>query len=445
MSDDTYTIRVNQFMNGPTGHVNITYTSSNGTYVTYGNNINPTSGVQNETTQTLERISQNPGAYSFTDIQVSSQQFASSLAATQAAAILNNSFVGLCNNCADFANEALKSAGLGDWSLGNYLTDGTLTDTYIKAAEYICSNEYVNLATSTVLNILASPQNVAAATQFVDAMQWLSHPTNSDFYNQYYDPDAEADFRLAQLKSAAAKLHISVNYDPIEEKVTLGVASPIVLDMNGDGIRTTSYATASVMFDIDGDGDLDRTAWISSADAFLAIDRNGNGKIDGAGDLFGGMERGVGYAKLSEFDTNGDGAITADDAGYGLLSVWQDANSNGITDDGELTAVSTAGVEKLDLTYVSQDLYDANNNLIGEVSGAVVNGQSVDMADVYFRYKESSPQRIVVDDQSSLAADSSQVQSLVSAMAAFAPAPAAHGIGVVRHQMILDSTLAVGV
>jgi hypothetical protein len=414
MSSDTYTIRVNQFTNGTTGHVNITYMSSNGTYVTYGNNLSPTSGVQVETTQTLQRISGNPGAYSYVDIQVSAQQFSSSLVAAQAAAILNSSYFGLCNNCADFANEALKMAGQGDWSLASKLKDGTLTDTYIKSAEYMCSNEYVNVATSSIMNILASPQNVLEAAQFVEAMQWLSHPTNSEFYTQLQDPDAEADFWLAKLTSTAKKLHISVNFDPIEQKVSLGVASPIVLDMNGDGIRTTAYATGSVMFDIDGDGDLDRTAWISSGDAFLAIDRNGNGVVDGVGELFGGMVRGQGYAKLSEFDDNGDGVITVDDAGYQLLSVWQDANSNGTTEDGELKAVSTTGVSKLYLSYVSQDLYDVNNNLIGEVSSAAINGQSTDMADVYFRYKEASPEQIATVDQRSPACDASPVGAHIS-------------------------------
>lgn len=386
MSDDTYVIRVNQFTDGVTGHVNITYISSTGIYVTYGNNLSPASGIQIENSQTASRISNSPGAYSYTDIQVTAQQFSSSLVATQAAALLNNGYFGLCNNCADFANEALRNAGQGDWALADYLKDNTLTDTYIKAAQYICGNGYVNLATSTLLNILASPQNVATATQFVDAMQWLSHPTGDDFYSQYWDPDAEADFQLAQLRSAAKKLGISVDWDPIEEKVMLGVASPIVLDLDGDGIRTTSFAAGSVMFDIDGDGKKDRTAWISSGDAFLAVDRNGNGQVDGVGELFGGMQRGQGYAKLAEFDTNGDHVVSADDADFAALRVWQDANANGVTDEGELLSLADAGVEQLGLSYTSQDVYDDNNNLIGEVSSAAVNGRAVDMADVYFRF-----------------------------------------------------------
>src|SRR5690606_8136445 len=106
-----------------------------------------------------------------------------------------------------------------------------------------------SLAASNILNILATASNVQDAIEFVSSMSWLAdHPTNSWFYSQYLDPDYEADIQLARLKHFAAKLGISVDYDPIEEKVTLGVASPIVIDMNGDGVKTLSYSSHSVDF-----------------------------------------------------------------------------------------------------------------------------------------------------------------------------------------------------
>jgi hypothetical protein len=421
---DNYTIRINQFTDGPTGHTNITFISSDGASVTYGNNVSPSSGVQDETQNTTRRIADHPGTYSYVDLTVSAAQFSSALAVAQAADMLNNSYFGLCNNCADFANELLKSAGFGDWALKNYVRDDTLVDTYAKAAEFICGNEYVNRATSAILDILASPTNVADAVAFVDAMSWLSHPTNSDFYNQYVDPDSEAHSRLAQLKLAAVKLSISVNVDPIEEKVWLGVASPIMIDLNGDGIRTTSYASGSIAFDIDGDGKADRTAWASKDDGFLAIDSNDNGKIDGVDELFGGMNRGDGYAKLAELDSNGDGLVTASDSAFGQLRVWQDANGNGLTDQGELRSAEAVGVESLALSYVSQDTRDENGNLIGEVSSAVLNGHTTALADIYFRFSHGTVPLPSEASRPTLPASIADVHRLVEAMASFSP-PAA--------------------
>ena len=71
--------------------------------------------------------------------------------------------------------------------------------------------------------------------------------------------------------------------------------SPLLFDRNGDGFHLTS-ADEGVLFDIDADGDLDQVAWTraDSGDAWLALDRNGNGVIDDATELFGNLPPGAG-------------------------------------------------------------------------------------------------------------------------------------------------------
>lgn len=260
----------------------------------------------------------------------------------------------------------MRHAGQGAGAAARVLKDGTLTDTYAKIADFICGNSYVDLATSNVVNILASPQNISDAQQFVEAMQWLSHPVNGDFYNALMDPDFEADRMLARLKYYGERLGISVDYDPIENMVQLGVASPIVLDLGGDGVETTSYLARNVTFDLDGDGVVDQTAWISPNDGFLAIDLNGNGVVDGGGELFGGLERGDGFSKLATYDSDGDGAITIDDDGYENLRVWRDVNSDGVSVSSEMSLLSDLEINSIDLAYESMSVYQ-NFNLMGVV------------------------------------------------------------------------------
>jgi hypothetical protein len=60
---------------------------------------------------------------------------------------------------------------------------------------------------------------------------------------------------------------------------------PVVLDLNGTGIQTTG-ANKTVAFNVDDSGYLKNTAWIGNNDAFLTLDRNVNGQIDGAKELF---------------------------------------------------------------------------------------------------------------------------------------------------------------
>ena len=59
------------------------------------------------------------------------------------------------------------------------------------------------------------------------------------------------------------------------------LGSPIVVDTARDGYRLTSVKNG-VHFDVNADGTPERTAWTrrDSDDAFLAMDRNGNGRID---------------------------------------------------------------------------------------------------------------------------------------------------------------------
>lgn len=372
-----------------TGHVNYTLIAP-GVYETWGNNISLSSGVQNE-------------AYKLSDptrnsvqISLTQDEFNRVANFARSADLLNNQYYGLCNNCVDFLNASLKIAGKGDWAAERYLRDGSLVDDYARISKDLCTDQYVDTATSSVLNILSSPSNINEAKEFIEHMSWLSRYDNgSDFYlneanykyaNPFFNPDAEADYRLYLLKKLGQKLGLSVDYDEIEQKVTLGVASPIAIDLDGDGIETTEYSKSSVYFDIDGDGFKDRSAWLSSDDAFLAIDENGNGQIDGALELFGGMERGDGFRKLINLDGNGDGLLDGLDANYSQLLVWQDVNTNGTTDAGELQKASHVGIESISLDYRSEDLYQ-NDNLLGEFSTAVFNGRMTAVVDVYFRFK----------------------------------------------------------
>lgn len=54
-------------------------------------------------------------------------------------------------------------------------------------------------------------------------------------------------------------------------------------------------------FDLDADGTADRISMLKSGSGFLALDKNGNGKIDDGSELFG-TQSGDGFADLEEYD-----------------------------------------------------------------------------------------------------------------------------------------------
>ncbi|MFA6605358.1 MAG: hypothetical protein WCS75_00005, partial [Sphingomonas sp.] len=130
---------------------------------------------------------------------------------------------------------------------------------------------------------------------------------------------------------------------------------PLIIDLDGDGIETTSLDGSKVYFDVDGDGFAERTGWLKSDDGFLVLDANGNGRIDSIAEMFGGVGA-SGFAELASYDTDGDGRITVADAVWGSLQVWRDLNGDGITEDGELKSLNDLGIVSLGVTSNSLDL-----------------------------------------------------------------------------------------
>jgi len=165
--------------------------------------------------------------------------------------------------------------------------------------------------------------------------------------------------------------------------------SPLVLDLNGDGIQTLSV-TQGVNFDLNNDGKLDRAGWVAGGDALLVRDLNGDGRINDGGELFGegtvlsdGRKAKDGYEALSPLDSNLDGVIDANDAAWSSLKLWVD-NGNGVNDQGELKSLSDLGITALSLN--AQTSAEVNNgNLIGLMgSYMTADGQTHTMGDVWF-------------------------------------------------------------
>jgi len=175
-----------------------------------------------------------------------------------------------------------------------------------------------------------------------------------------------------------------LNFDPSDIE---SVAPPVVLDFDNDGASLVALAGSKTRFDMDGDGVADETGWIEGDDAFLALDRNGNGEIDGiaeisfVGDLAGAK---TDLEGLAAFDSNRDGKLDGQDERFVAFKLWFDRDSNGKTDAGELVSLAEAGVASIDLSGepTGESTRNGENVVYNRASFTRTDGRTAGLLDV---------------------------------------------------------------
>ncbi|WP_295081769.1 calcium-binding protein [Ruminococcus sp.] len=152
------------------------------------------------------------------------------------------------------------------------------------------------------------------------------------------------------------------------------VVDPLIFDLDDDGFNITDKSNGAY-FDKDNNGYKERIDW-TNTDAFLALDRNGNGKIDNGTELFGdttyieGSEEYAenGFAALQQYDENGDGIIDSRDSVYDDLRLWVDANGDGVSEESELSTLAEHGITSISAV--------ADEERINTGTDAVIDGTS---------------------------------------------------------------------
>ncbi|MDY2698496.1 MAG: hypothetical protein SOV61_03020 [Lachnospiraceae bacterium] len=133
----------------------------------------------------------------------------------------------------------------------------------------------------------------------------------------------------------------------------------INLDTNIDSVSDQKF-----FFDLDSDGDEEQISFAGKGSGFLALDKNGDGKINDGFELFG-TSSGDGFKDLAAYDEDGNGWIDENDSVFSKLKVWtKDENGNDYLIDLKKADVGAIYLSNADTQF---SLKDDENNLNAEI------------------------------------------------------------------------------
>lgn len=136
---------------------------------------------------------------------------------------------------------------------------------------------------------------------------------------------------------------------------------PLVINFGGTAAQLSNQR---FRFDLDIDGIAEEIPMLVGGSGYLALDLNGNGRVDDGRELFG-PSNGSGFNELAQLDSDGNGWLDENDPAFGRLRVWQPDGSG----SGRLDALADLGVGALYLGRIRSpfELRGSGNTDLGAV------------------------------------------------------------------------------
>jgi len=205
--------------------------------------------------------------------------------------------------------------------------------------------------------------------------EWGMRYTRTTAYSETEDTHFSATALVTTADGRQLKLNLELqmsrrfaSQSQLEISAGAQLKDPLVINL---GLGATRLADDRVAFDLDADGRTERIAFVDSNSGLLALDRNGDGRINDGSELFGALS-GNGFTDLARYDEDGNGFIDAGDTIFGELKIWLREDGN-----DRLLALADQGIGALYLGYTDTPfaLKDESNRLEGMIraSGVYLN------------------------------------------------------------------------
>ncbi len=218
----------------------------------------------------------------------------------------------------------------------------------------------------------------------------FSSTNNSNFSFKFEGNFNQGSLVLTATDYSGATGSIYVEVSHLNGSSGRYVYSPVVLDLDGDGVELLTI-DEGIAFDWNRDGMAESTGWAGPDDGFLVYDYDHDTLVTRADELMLREylpDATTDLEGLRAFDSNEDGTFNGEDKSWNDFGVWQDRNSNGITDEGEFQHLTEMEIVEIELESNGDEREVAGNTVYGSTQYHREDGSSGEVGDVALEGKE---------------------------------------------------------
>jgi hypothetical protein len=216
----------------------------------------------------------------------------------------------------------------------------------------------------------AAPRQAAPARSAGFGLEYDYHAVHEEF--EQTQVSAEGWVKTADGQEISFTLDLSMTRSYREEtslSLRFGAAArrdPLVLNFNGTAAQLCDRRFS---FDLDYNGSVENLALLTGGSGYLAIDHNGNGRIDSGHELFGPATN-SGFGELAALDSDGNRWIDENDVAFDALRIWTpSAEGEGTLEPLAQRKVGAIGLDHIDSPF---ELRGAGNSNLGAIAASGV-------------------------------------------------------------------------
>ncbi|MCR4961361.1 MAG: hypothetical protein K6A74_07880 [Lachnospiraceae bacterium] len=206
---------------------------------------------------------------------------------------------------------------------------GNVTD--LRSAQYKRAERFsFNFASAEAVSIGAVASPVVGTTGSGTVWQRITASTDFTFESEHTTFATTGLVQTADGRTIDFNVEVSMSREFMKETNLLTAQEYIKTDPLMINLDTNvgSVTDKKYYFDLDSDGKEEQISFAGKDSGFLALDKNGDGKINNGKELFG-TKSGDGFKDLAEYDEDGNGWIDENDSIFKRLKVWtKDENGN---------------------------------------------------------------------------------------------------------------------